>query len=102
MPAAAITIPTAELSEFCRRNRIRRLALYGSVLTDRFSDTSDVDVLVEFEPGHRVGYLGMAALERQLSGLLGARKVDLRTPSELSPYFRDQVLATAAVQYERE
>jgi len=102
MPLTAVEVPQAELSEFCRRNRIRKLALYGSVLTDRFSEASDVDVLVEFEPGHRIGYLGMAALERQLSVLLGARKIDLRTPSELSPYFRDQVLATAAVQYERE
>ena len=102
MPPATISIPSGERCALCRRNRIRKLALYGSVLTDRCSDTSDVDVLVELEPAHRVGYLGMAALEQQLSGLLGARKIHLRTPSELSPYFRDQVLATAAVQYERE
>ena len=82
----------AALAEFCRRNAIRKLALFGSVLTDRFSDSSDVDVLVEFQPGETVGYLRMAAMERELSSLFGGRKVDLRTPGELSRYFRDEVL----------
>jgi predicted nucleotidyltransferase len=98
----AIDVPEANLAEFCRRNQIRKLAFFGSVLTDRFSDASDIDVLVEFEPGHRIGYLGMAALERELSTLLGGRKVDLRTANELSRYFRGDVLKTAAVQYVRE
>jgi uncharacterized protein len=89
------------LSEFCRNNSIRRLSLFGSVLTERFSGSSDVDVLVEFESGTRVGYLRMAAMERELSRLL-AGKVDLRTLGELSPYFRDEVLRTAAVQYAAE
>ena len=97
-----IQVPRARLAEFCRRNGIRKLALFGSVLSQRFSDSSDIDVLVEFEPGHRIGYLGMATLEQELSTLLGGWKVDLRTPSELSPYFRDEVLRTAAVQYVRE
>ena len=74
------------------------LALFGSALTERFSDSSDVDVLVEFQAGARVGYLRMAAMERELSGMFGGRKVDLRTPCELSPYFCDEVLRTAAVQ----
>jgi predicted nucleotidyltransferase len=88
-----------ELIEFCRRNSIRRLSLFGSVLTERFSDSSDVDVLVEFQPDAHVGYLRMAAMERELSHLFGGRKVDLRTPAELSRYFRDDVLRTAVVQY---
>jgi hypothetical protein len=68
-------------------------------VTDRFSDRSDVDVLVEFQAGLRVGYLKMARMERELSPLFGGRKVDLRTPKELSPYFRDEVVNSAAVQY---
>jgi len=73
--------------------------LFGSILTDCFSDASDVDVLVEFEPGERVGYLRMAAMERELSPILGGRRVDIRTPNELSRYFRDDVLRTSVVQY---
>ena len=99
MRAGQIEVSHKELFEFCRGNSIRRLALFGSVLTERFSDSSDVDVLVEFQPGARVGYLRMAAMERELSLLFGGRKVDLRTPGELSPYFRDEVLRTAAVQF---
>lgn len=93
-----IPFPSAEIADFCRRNGIHKLALFGSVLTPRFSESSDVDVLVEFEPNVRVGYLRMAAIERELSNLLG-RNVDLRTPSELSPYFREDVIKGAAVQY---
>ena len=69
------------------------------MLTDRFSDSSDVDILVEFEPALRVGYFKMAALERELTSLFG-RKVDLRTPDELSRYFRDDVVRSARVQYD--
>ncbi len=92
-----IEIPTEELAAFSRRNRIRKLALFGSVLRDDFTPDSDVDVLVEFEPGTRVG-LRFFALEEELSELLG-RKVDLNTPGFLSKYFRDQVLAEAEVAY---
>src|SRR6266852_1106567 len=81
-----------------KRNRIRKLALFGSVLTDRFRPESDVDVLVEFEEGARVGYIAMAGMEIELGERLG-RKVDLRTPAELSRYFRDQVVESAEVQY---
>lgn len=102
MTVASIEVREEELAAFCRRNGIRKLALFGSVLTERFSDSSDINVLVEFEPGERVGYLRMAAMERELSMLFGGRKVDLRTPSELSAYFRDEVVRTAAVQYARE
>lgn len=90
------------VTDFCRRNGIRKLAVFGSVLTERFSDASDVDVLVEFEPDKRVGYLRMAAMERELSTMFGGRKVDLRTPKELSRYFRDEVMRTAVIQYAAE
>jgi hypothetical protein len=75
------------------------LSLFGSALRGDFSEESDIDVLVEFEPGHAPGLLGMARLERELSRILGGRKVDLRTPEDLSRYFRDEVLREAEVQY---
>jgi predicted nucleotidyltransferase len=96
---ARIEIPHAEIAAFCHRHHIRKLALFGSVLRDDFRPDSDVDVLVEFEPGQVPGFLGIARLERELAELLGAGKVDLRTPEDLSRYFRDEVLATAEVQY---
>jgi hypothetical protein len=101
MVVTQITVPRARLAEFCRENGIRKLSLFGSVLTGRFSDGSDIDVLVEFEPAERVGYLRMAVMERELSELFG-RRIDLRTSGELSPYFREGVVRTAAVQYARE
>jgi predicted nucleotidyltransferase len=88
----------AALEAFCRSHRIRRMAFFGSVLRDDFGPGSDVDVLVEFEPGGAVGMLGMAALERELSGLLG-RKADLRTPDELSRFIRERVVAESQVAY---
>ncbi|HLN01118.1 MAG TPA: nucleotidyltransferase domain-containing protein [Bryobacteraceae bacterium] len=99
MSAAAIEIREEQIADFCRRNGIQKLSLFGSVLTSHFSPASDVDVLVEFEPGLRVGYLRMAALERELSALFDGRKIDLRTPAELSKYFRAEVMQSAAVQY---
>ncbi len=92
-----IEIPRAALSEYCRRNRIRRLAFFGSVLRDDFGPGSDIDVLVEFEPGVKVG-LRFFEMEIELSHLLG-RKVDLNTPGFLSPYFRDDVLREAHTAY---
>lgn len=99
MTVGNIEVSQSEIAEFCRQDGIRKLALFGSVLTERFSETSDVDVLVEFEPEQRVGYLRMAAMERELSAVFGGRRIDLRTPSELSPYFRDEAVKNAAVQY---
>ena len=93
-----INIPTDEVADFCRRHHIRKLALFGSVLREDFGPESDVDVLVEFEPGTRVG-LRFFTIERELSDLLG-RKVDLHTPGFLSKYFREDVLAEAQVQYD--
>jgi hypothetical protein len=93
-----ITIPQEEIARFCRKNKIRRLALFGSVLRDDFTPESDVDVLVEFEPGERVG-LRFFALEQELSELLG-RKVDLNTPGFLSKDFREEIQLHAEVIYD--
>jgi hypothetical protein len=96
----SVHLPTDRdrIASFCRRRHIRKLAFFGSVLRDDFGPESDVDVLVEFEPGEVVGLLRMAAMELELSEILG-RKVDLRTPQDLSRYFRDEVVASAEVQY---
>jgi predicted nucleotidyltransferase len=96
---ARIDVDRERLAEFCRKHHIRKLAFFGSVLRDDFRPDSDIDVLVEFEPGQPVGYFELVAMEDELSVLLGARKVDLRTPLELSRYFRGQVAASAEVQY---
>ena len=94
-----IDIPKEALAGFCRRHHIRRLALFGSVLRDDFRPESDVDVLVEFEPGTHIGLFGFAGVEIELGELLG-RKVDLNTVGFLSDYFRERVLAEAEVQYD--
>lgn len=96
---AHIPIPKDRIADFCRRHHIRKLALFGSVLRDDFTPESDVDVLVEFDPGHTPG-LAFFSMEDELSQLLG-RKVDLNTPKFLSRHFRDRVLQQAVVQYER-
>jgi predicted nucleotidyltransferase len=89
----------AALAALCRRHGIRRLSLFGSVLKGTARPDSDVDLLVEFEPGAKPSYLDLAQMEIDLSGLLGGRRVDLRTPQELSRYFRDEVARTAEVQF---
>ena len=99
MGRARIDIPAEEVAAFCRRHRVRRLALFGSVLRDDFGPDSDVDVLIEFEPDAHVGLLGLAGMEIELGEIL-ERKVDLNTPGFLSEYYRDQVLAAAEVQYD--
>lgn len=93
-----IEVDQEQLAEFCRRHRIKTLAFFGSVLRDDFRPDSDIDVLVEYEPGAVVGLIAMAGQEIELSQILG-RKADLRTPRELSQYFRDKVVAGAEVQY---
>ena len=94
-----ISIPENRLAAFCKANGIARLALFGSVLRDDFGPDSDVDVLVEFQPERVPGLLGVAALEIALSDLFEGRKVDLRTPEDLSRYFRQEVMDAAEVQY---
>ena len=94
-----VFVPKDRLAAFCRANGIRRLAIFGSALREDFGPDSDIDVLVEFEPARIPGLLGVADLEMELSDLFEGRKVDLRTPEDLSRYFRQQVLDTAQVQY---
>ena len=96
-----VTVSRDALASFCLEHGIKRLAVFGSALRDDFTPDSDVDVLVEFEPDHVPGLLGVAGLELELSRLFAGRKVDLRTPEDLSRYFRQSVLDTAEVQYER-
>jgi predicted nucleotidyltransferase len=87
------------LADYCRRHHIHRLSIFGSALREDFRPDSDLDVLVEFEPGHSVGLIRLAQMQRELSDLIGGRPVDLRTPEDLSRYFRNKVLAEAEVQY---
>jgi predicted nucleotidyltransferase len=95
-----IEVPRAEIEKFCTRNHVWKLSLFGSILTERFRPDSDVDVLVEFDPEAAVTYLDLARMEQELSSVIG-RKVDLRTPQELSRYFRERVVTEALLQYER-
>ena len=99
MARVNLFIPENQVVEFCRRNYIRKLSLFGSALGDDFNDASDVDVLVEFEEGHAPGW-EFVDMQDELSLLLG-REVDLHTPQSLSKYFRSKVLRMAQVVYER-
>jgi len=96
---ARIHAPAEEIEQFCRKNHVRKLALFGSVLRDDFRPDSDVDVLIEFEPGKVPGLLGLARMERELSAIFGNRRVDIRTAEDLSPYFRQDVVESAEIQY---
>jgi len=100
MSQVHIALPRENVADFCRRHHILRLALFGSVLRPDFGPDSDVDVLVEFEPGHVPG-LEFFAMEAELSEILG-RRVDLNTPDFLSRHFRDDVLRAADVIYAAE
>lgn len=93
-----IPIDRARLAEICRRHHIRKLSLFGSVLRDDFNSKSDVDVLVEFVPGHIVGF-GILQIENELSQLIGGRRIDLINSKFLNRRIRDEVLASAEVQY---
>ena len=97
--AVQLAVDRREVAEFCRRHHIRRLALFGSVLGEEFGPDSDVDVLVDFEPGHVPGLFSLAGLEIEVSEVFGGRKVDLRTAEDLSRYFRDEVVEHAEVLY---
>ncbi|MCK4658922.1 MAG: nucleotidyltransferase family protein [Phycisphaerae bacterium] len=98
MSSARINLPQPAVAEFCKGHGIRRLSLFGSVLREDFRPDSDVDVLVEFLPETRIGMIGMAAMQRELSELIG-RQVDLRTPGDLSRYFRAKVIQGAIELY---
>ena len=97
MPRAKLRIPRAKIASFCRKHHIRRLALFGSVLRPDFGPKSDIDVLVEFEPGHVPG-LAFFGMQDELGEIFG-RKVDLNTPGFLSKYFREQVQKEAKELY---
>jgi predicted nucleotidyltransferase len=96
-----LPLDATTLARFCERHHMRRLALFGSQLKGTARPDSDIDLLVEFEPGRVPGLLALASMEQELSELLGGRRVDLRTAEDLSRYFRDEVLRTAEVQYAR-
>ncbi|MCX6012366.1 MAG: nucleotidyltransferase family protein [Chloroflexi bacterium] len=95
-----MNIPGKKIKEFCLRNHILRLSFIGSVIRDDFGPDSDVDILVEFEPGNVPGFFGIFDMEYELSSLLEGRNIDLRTPDDLSHNFRDNVIREAEVQYE--
>jgi predicted nucleotidyltransferase len=99
MELARVTVDRKDLEELCRRHHIRKLSLFGSVLSGTDSADSDIDLLVEFEEGKAPGLLRLTQIENELSALLGGRRVDLRTAQDLSRHFREQVLRTAEVQY---
>ncbi|MCK4265832.1 MAG: nucleotidyltransferase family protein [Thermoplasmata archaeon] len=94
-----VELPKDKVVSFCKRHHIIKLAIFGSALRSDFRSDSDVDILVEFESGHTPSFFRLFDMEDELSSLIGGRKVDLRTPEDLSRYFRNQVLATAVVQY---
>jgi hypothetical protein len=98
MPAR-ISVDRRQLADFCRKHHILRLSLFGSVLREDFGPQSDVDVLVEFEPGHAPGFIRLHFMEEELAGLLGGRRVDVVTPKCLNHRIRRHVLAAAEVQY---
>ena len=93
-----LKVPKEKIAEFCQKHHIRKFSFFGSVLRSDFGPESDVDVLVEFESGQVVGFLRLAGMEIELSEILG-RKADIRTPAELSRYFRQEVFDRAEVQY---
>lgn len=93
-----ISVADDEVTAFCRRHGIRRLAVFGSALRADFRDDSDVDVLVEFEVGRTPGLLSLASMELELGELVG-REVELRTIEDLSRHFRDDVMASAQELY---
>ena len=97
-----IELRRLEVAGFCRRHHIRRPSLFGSVLRGDFRPESDVDILVEFEPGHVPGLLRLSGMELELSKILDGRKTDMNTPGGLGPYLRDEVLQEAVVLYANE
>lgn len=93
-----IAVDADTIAQFCSKHSIKRLAFFDSVLRDDFRPDSDVDVLVVFEEEREPGLMRLAGMERELSEIL-KRKADMRTPEDLSRYFRDEVVANAETQY---
>jgi len=92
-------IPRERLAEFCRKNHIQRLSVFGSAVRGPLRPDSDVDLLVEFEPNRTPGLFSIVRMETELSEMLG-RKADMRTAEDLSQYFRDEVVQNAKLQYQ--
>ena len=92
-------ISRRNLTEFCKRNHIRKLSVFGSAIRGQLKPESDIDILVEFEQKHTPGFFSIVKMEMELSEALG-RKVDLRTPEDLSRYFRDEVVKNAQLEYQ--
>ena len=98
MGKSNIDLSSKKIAEFCRRNHISKLSVFGSFLRDDYNEDSDIDILVEFFPDHIPGLIRLAGMENELSAVLG-RKVDMRTAEDLSRYFRNEVLESAEVKY---
>ena len=96
---ARIELPQDKIAAFCKKHHIRKLSLFGSVLRDDLVPCSDIDILVEFESGKVPSFFRLFDMEEELSAILGGQKVDIRTPEDLSRYFRDRILDSAVVQY---
>ncbi|MBU1701166.1 MAG: nucleotidyltransferase family protein [Candidatus Eisenbacteria bacterium] len=96
---ARVQIDKLAIADICRKYRISRLALFGSVLRDDFGPESDIDVLVEFEPGHVPGFFGLHRIEKEIALLFDNRRIDLLTFRSLNPRLKDQILAEAEIQY---
>lgn len=98
MDKIRIDVPREKIAEFCKKNHIRKLSIFGSFLGGDFRSDSDIDLLVEFDSDHIPGLIRLAGMENELTEILG-RKADMRTAEDLSRYFRDEVLKLAEVQY---
>ncbi|MFO7980260.1 MAG: nucleotidyltransferase family protein [Candidatus Aminicenantes bacterium] len=94
-----IIIQKNKITEFCKKHHIKRLAIFGSALRDDFKPESDIDVLIDFEPEYTPSFFKLFEMEDELSDIFGGRKVEIRTPQDLSPYFRDKVIKEAEHQY---
>jgi predicted nucleotidyltransferase len=92
-------ISKEKIADFCKKNNIRKLSVFGSFVRDQLKPDSDIDILVEFEPDHTPGLFSIIRMEMELSEIVG-RKVDLRTPEDLSKYFREEVVKSAKLQYQ--
>ena len=99
---ARVPIPKEELARLCAHRGVRRLSLFGSGLREDFRPDSDLDLLVEFQPGATPGFLGLSSLEREIAVLFGNQRIDLQTPASLSRHFLSEVLAAAKPLFEQE
>ena len=94
-----IKIPKQKIAAYCKKNHIKKLAFFGSFLRNDFRSDSDIDILVEFESGHTPGFFDLVRMEGQLSRFFKGKEIDLRTPNDLSRYFREKVISNAEVLY---